>query len=43
MVAFDGFMSWQKAICFHTEFSILYLHDEWGAQVDQVGITNIWK
>ena len=43
MITFNGFMSWQKAIRFHVEFFILYLHDEWSAQVDQVGITNIWK
>lgn len=39
--AFDGIVSREEAICLHADLFVFYLHDEGGAQVDDIGVANV--
>ena len=43
MITFNGFIAGQKAIGFHVEFFLSYLHDKRRTQVDEVSVANIRK
>ena len=43
MKTFNGIVPGKEAICLHLKLLIIYLHNERGTQVDDIGITNIWK
>ena len=42
-MANHSLVPWQKTIPLHLVFFFFQLHDERGAEVNQIGVTNIWK
>lgn len=43
VVALNGSVPWQKSILLHFKFLIIYLHGKGRAQVNEVGIADIWE